>query len=129
MFAYFAESSFDWQADTVGDVATFLQRCLVARPPGEGGWGQSSNVQLNWIQNSQDPHAHLDPGVREDYPERFWGNIEDLRDKVLQSLNLTPINYDACLLQPVHLAGALAYLCKLAFHGTSMPTSPAPANP
>jgi hypothetical protein len=124
LVGYFAESSFDWQADHVGSVALYLNRCLVARPDGPvliGGYGQNPPVQLTWLTNPNDPQAHLLACAKEEYPVRFWGNIEDLRDKVLQALHLLEPDFEARLQTPAHLAGALAFLCRQAWHGFPAP--------
>ena len=41
----------------------------------------------------------LDKRATETYPQRFWGNIDDLRSKVLQSLNRKEEDFDKRLLR------------------------------
>ena len=56
--------------------------------------------------------VRLDKKAIETYPQRFWGNIDDLRSKVLQSLNRKEEDFDKRLLRVQDIAYALKF-----FHG------------
>ena len=83
LVAYFIQSSFPWFDGRVSDVAELLHRLLTDRDRTV----ESIEEALVGAQNGTANKVRLDKKVTETYPQRFWGNIDDLRSKVLQSLN------------------------------------------
>ena len=53
--------------------------------------------------------VRLDKKATETYPQRFWGNIDDLRSKVLQSLNRKEEDFDKRLLSVRDITFALKF--------------------
>ena len=86
---YFPEGSLADREST----AESIEEALISPPPGEN-------------------KVRLDKKAIETYPQRFWGNIDDLRSKVLQSLNRKEEDFDKRLLRVQDIAYALKF-----FHG------------
>lgn len=112
MVAYYAQTAFPWSGGSVTKVAQLIQSLLLARPE---ALRPPTNI------NAADPirdritgqgDCRLEPGTREVYTPHFWGNVDDLKNKVLQSLDRSEDAYDNRLLNVDHLAGALWYMRK-----------------
>jgi hypothetical protein len=106
LLVYFLESSFEWRNGNVDTVAGFVDGCLGSP---DSALGQTT-AMLTRLTTADGVEPYLEADAAEAYPPRFWGNIDDLRYKVLQSLNLTPEHFNAKLLRPEMVAGALAHL-------------------
>jgi hypothetical protein len=102
---YFIESSFAWQGGGVPDIAHLIQDVL-ADPHATTATIEET---LRGGRAPDGNRVHLPAGARERYPARFWGNCEDLRSKVLQSLDRSEADFEARLLGPAHVAAGLAY--------------------
>lgn len=103
LVVYFMESSFPWLDGTVRDVAERINEILSTR-----------EAPVEWIEESlTNPQGsnrvRLDRRAIETYPQRFWGNIDDLRSKVLQSLNRNEEDFDKRLLAVQDIAYAIKY--------------------
>ena len=105
LVVYFIESSFPWLDGTVSNVAERIHAILTDR---------DSTVEsiTEALLHPQDGKVRLDPKATETYPQRFWGNIDDLRSKVLQSLNRKEEDFDKRLLSVEDVAYAIKF-----FHG------------
>jgi hypothetical protein len=107
LVVYFIESSFPWADGTVSDVAERIRAVLADR--------ESTAESIEEALISPPPgenKVRLDKKAIETYPQRFWGNIDDLRSKVLQSLNRKEEDFDKRLLRVQDIAYALKF-----FHG------------
>jgi hypothetical protein len=102
---YFIQSSFPWTGGTVDHIADLVNFVLTdheATP-------ESMQQALTGGRNLPNNTIKLKPDARECYPERLWGNIEDLKSKVLQSLNRPEQDFDARLLRVPDIANALYF--------------------
>jgi hypothetical protein len=104
LVAYFIESSFPWNDGSVSDVAERLHRLLTDRD----STAESIEEALVGMQGTANK-VRLDKKATETYPQRFWGNIDDLRSKVLQSLNRKEEDFDKRLLRVADVAYALKF--------------------
>jgi hypothetical protein len=101
---YFVESSFHWQDGTVANVADRIHTLLTDR-----------NSTVETIEEALisppagENKVRLDKKATETYPQHFWGNIDDLRSKVLQSLNRKEEDFDKRLLRVQDVAFALKF--------------------
>ncbi len=106
LVTYFVESSFPWQDGGIGHIADLIRHILAQRVLGDvrgtltaaAGNGRPAGNKV-----------HLAPDAREYYAPRFWGNIDDLRNKVLQSLDRQEDDFNGQLLTPDHVANVLRY--------------------
>ena len=105
LVAYFIQSSFPWFDGSVSDVAELLHRLLTDRERTV----ELIEESLIGTQNGTANKVRLDKKVTETYPQRFWGNIDDLRSKVLQSLNRKEEDFDKRLLRVDDVAYALKF--------------------
>jgi len=102
---YFIESSFGWVDGSVSDVADRIHQILTDR----NSTVESIEAALVNPPSSDSNKVRLDKKATETYPQHFWGNIDDLRSKVLQSLNRKDEDFDKRLLQVEHIAYALKF--------------------
>lgn len=102
---YFIQSSFGWSDGTVSDVAERIHQLLTDR----NSTAESIEDALVNPSNGTGNRIRLDKKATETYPARFWGNIDDLRSKVLQSLNRKEEDFDKRLLRVQDLAFAIKF--------------------
>jgi hypothetical protein len=100
---YFIESSFGWLDGTVSNVADRIHQLLSERN------STVETIEEALISPTGSNKVHLDKKATETYPQRFWGNIDDLRSKVLQSLNRKEEDFDKRLLRVQDVAYALKF--------------------
>ena len=106
---FFAESSFAWKEAGVGDVARHI-RTLLTRDRPEFRTADSDRVKLSLLMEKEITTGNPTIEGRERHPIRFWGNIADLKDKVLQVLQKNEKDFTDRLLRPADVGGALAFL-------------------
>jgi hypothetical protein len=102
---YFVESSFGWVDGCVSDVADRIHQVLTDR----NSTVESIEAALITPPGSGTNKVRLDKKATETYPQHFWGNIDDLRSKVLQSLNRKEEDFDKRLLRVEDVAYALKF--------------------
>jgi hypothetical protein len=102
---YFIESSFGWLDGSVSNVADRIHQLLTDR----NSTVESIEEALVNPSSTGTNKVHLDKKATETYPQRFWGNIDDLRSKVLQSLNRKEEDFDKRLLRVQDIAYALKF--------------------
>jgi hypothetical protein len=102
---YFIESSFGWLDGSVSNVADRIHQLLTDR----NSTAESIEEALVNPPSTGTNKVHLDKKATETYPQRFWGNIDDLRSKVLQSLNRKEEDFDKRLLCVQDIAYALKF--------------------
>jgi hypothetical protein len=105
LVVYFIESSFAWADGSVADVADRIHRLLTDR----NSTVESIEEALISPPGTDANKVRLDKKATETYPARFWGNIDDLRSKVLQSLNRKEEDFDKRLLRVQDIAYALKF--------------------
>jgi hypothetical protein len=105
LVTYFMQSSFAWRKGSMVDIAELIEHVL-ADP---NSTVASIQQALGGVGGPDNNHVHLALDAREQYPARFWGNIDDLRSKVLQSLDRSEAEYEQRLLGVRHLAEGLYY--------------------
>jgi hypothetical protein len=104
LVVYFIESSFPWLDGTVSNVADRIHSVLTDRD------STVESIEEALINpRDTDNKVRLDKKATETYPQRFWGNIDDLRSKVLQSLNRKEEDFDKRLLRVQDVAYALKF--------------------
>ena len=102
---YFIESSFNWLDGSVANVADRIHRLLTDR----SSTVESIEEALISPPSTDSNKVRLDKKATETYPAHFWGNIDDLRSKVLQSLNRKEEDFDKRLLRVQDVAYALKF--------------------
>jgi hypothetical protein len=102
---YFVESSFGWVDGTVSNVADRIHHLLTDR----NSTVESIEEALINPSGSDGNKVRLDKKATETYPQHFWGNIDDLRSKVLQSLNRKEEDFEKRLLRVQDIAFAIKF--------------------
>jgi hypothetical protein len=102
---YFIESSFGWQDGTVSNVADRIHQLLTDR----NSTAESIEETLINPPSGDANKVRLDKKACETYPQHFWGNIDDLRSKVLQSLNRKEEDFEKRLLRVQDIAFAIKF--------------------
>jgi hypothetical protein len=108
---YFIESSFGWLEGSVANVADRIHRLLTDRN------STAESIEEALVNPPGSPaeeagavnKVRLDKKATETYPQHFWGNIDDLRSKVLQSLNRKEEDFEKRLLRVQDIAYALKF--------------------
>jgi hypothetical protein len=103
LVVYFIESSFPWLDGTVRDVAQRIHEVLTTRE------STAESIEEALLNPQGSNRVRLDRRASETYPPQFWGNIDDLRSKVLQSLNRNEEDFDKRLLNVQDVAYAIKY--------------------
>jgi hypothetical protein len=102
---YFIESSFGWQDGSVENVADRIHQLLTDR---HSTVESIENALIN-PSGADGNRVRLDKRATETYPQHFWGNIDDLRSKVLQSLNRKEEDFEKRLLRVEDVAFAIKF--------------------
>lgn len=117
---YYAQSSFDWQDANIDDLAQLLEDIIAKGEPGSDEQRKATSIEtalsmLTKPELRDENPAYLEPNAQEIYPERLWGNIEELKYKVLQVLSENEAAFSERLLDVHTLAGAFSYLSRMAY--------------
>lgn len=119
LLAYFIQSAFKWKNGGVDAVARLVNKILVEQgnaPEYERILEQiTSGTNARGVPSAggevcEDPF--LDEADVEQYPERIWGNIDDLKSKLLQVLKKSQMEFEEKLVTSREIAGALQFIAE-----------------
>ena len=125
LIVYYLETSFDWNTKEISEISINIARLLREQQNVDdlssflkvfeegiirNNNSINNNQQANYFFKTKDGNLVEADRIKEEYNERFWGNINDLKNKVLQSLDTKKEDFEDKQMTLKQVAHAIAYL-------------------